>query len=110
MQNTPFDVIQGDTWSVDIEYTDEEGNPINISNYNIVAEVRDKPGGSILCAEINSTNGISLNNFLYHLRRLIFSIYYQEFYFLRSYHSQRKIILKCRHNLKGYYVPSQIPF
>lgn len=63
MQNTPFDIIQGDTWSFEIEYTDELGNPINISNYNIVAEVRDKPGGEILCATSNSTDGITLKNF-----------------------------------------------
>lgn len=63
MQNTPFNIIQGDTWSFEIDYEDVDGNPINISNYNIVAEVRDKPGGSILCSSISSGNGIELIDF-----------------------------------------------
>jgi|OM-RGC.v1.028954781 hypothetical protein len=63
MQSTNFDVIQGDTWSIDIEYEDAEGNPINISNYNILAEVKDKPGGNLLCASSQSENGIELINF-----------------------------------------------
>jgi len=63
MQNTPFNVIQGDTWSFEIDYEDVDGNPINISNYSIVAEVRDKPGGSILCSSISNEDGIELINF-----------------------------------------------
>jgi hypothetical protein len=50
MSSTNFKIIQGDTWSVDLYYTDSEDNPINISNYNLIAEVRDKPGGNMLCA------------------------------------------------------------
>jgi hypothetical protein len=63
MQNTNFEVIQGDTWSTTIYYVDVDGNPINISNYNVIAEVRDKPGGDLLCASIDMTNGIELVNF-----------------------------------------------
>lgn len=60
MQNTNFEVIQGDTWSFDVYYEDKDGNPINISNYNVIAEVKDKQGGSILCASASIGNGITL--------------------------------------------------
>ena len=63
MQNTPFDLIQGDTWSLTISYTDADDNPIDISNNHIVAEVRDKPGGSILCGKVESLSGIELVDF-----------------------------------------------
>lgn len=63
MQNTNFDLIQGDTWDIDIYYEDADGNPINISNLSVIAEVRDKPGGSLLCATSDMEDGISLINF-----------------------------------------------
>jgi hypothetical protein len=64
MQNTNLEkIIQGDTWSIDIYYEDVDGNPINISNYHVIAEVRDKPGGSILCATADMEDGISLIDF-----------------------------------------------
>lgn len=63
MQNTNFEIIQGDTWQFDIYYEDVDGTPINISNYNVIAEVRDKPGGSIFCAASDMSDGISLIDF-----------------------------------------------
>jgi hypothetical protein len=65
MPSTNFQVIQGDTWSIDIYYTDSADAPINISNYHVIAEVRDKPGGSLLCASssMESGDGISLIDF-----------------------------------------------
>lgn len=64
MQNTNFEkIIQGDTWSIDVYYEDADGNPINISNYTVVAEVKDKPGGSILCATSSTGDGIELIDF-----------------------------------------------
>jgi hypothetical protein len=63
MPSTNFEVIQGDTWSMDIYYTDSNDAPIDISNYNVLAEVKDKQGGSLLCATATSGNGIELINF-----------------------------------------------
>ena len=57
MAYTNFNIIQGDTWPLTITYTDAENNPIDISNYQIIAEVRDKPGGKIICATITSEAG-----------------------------------------------------
>ena len=63
MQNNNFDLIQGDTWDIDIYYVDSNDAPINISTYSIIAEVRDKPGGTILCASADMEDGISLIDF-----------------------------------------------
>ena len=63
MQSTNFEVIQGDNWSIDIYYVDAEDNPINISNYTVLAEVKDKPGGYLLCASSSTGDGIELIDF-----------------------------------------------
>ena len=55
-----FKVIQGDSWSLDIAYTDSEDNPINISNYTILAEVKDAPGGRLLCATATNGDGVEM--------------------------------------------------
>ena len=59
---TNFKVIQGDNWSLDISYTDSENNPINISTYTILAEVKDSAGGSLLCATATNGDGIEMIN------------------------------------------------
>lgn len=63
MQSTNFEVIQGDNWSIDIYYVDADDNPINISNYTVLAEVKDKPGGHLLCASSSTGDGIELIDF-----------------------------------------------
>lgn len=63
MKNENFELIQGDAWDISIYYEDVDGNPINISDYNVIAEVRDKPGGNILCATSDMSDGISLIDF-----------------------------------------------
>jgi hypothetical protein len=63
MPSTNFQIIQGDTWSVDIYYTDPQDTPINISNYTFIAEVKDKPGGNLLCASASLGDGIELIDF-----------------------------------------------
>jgi hypothetical protein len=57
MAYTNFNIIQGDTWTLTITYTDSENTPIDISNYQITAEVRDKPGGKIVCGTITTEAG-----------------------------------------------------
>lgn len=57
--STNFEVTQGSTWELDIAYESEDGSPINISNYTIVAEVRDKPGG-LVCATATNGDGIEM--------------------------------------------------
>lgn len=58
--STNFKVTQGIKWDLDFAYTTEDNQPINISNYTILAEVRDKPGGSLICATATNGDGITM--------------------------------------------------
>lgn len=44
-----FEHIQGDNFRLNIVYYDSSNNLVNLSGYSAVLEVRDQPGGSILC-------------------------------------------------------------
>lgn len=55
-----FNVVQGDTFKVNISYTDSSNLPINLSNYSAWLEIRDKPGGKILCATASVNDGITI--------------------------------------------------
>ncbi|CAB5218287.1 hypothetical protein UFOVP204_169 [uncultured Caudovirales phage] len=57
MAYTNFKIIQGDRWSLTLTYTDVNDVPINIEEYNLIAEVTDKPGGSIICATTTTQSG-----------------------------------------------------
>ena len=57
MAYTNFDIIQGDTWSLTVTYTDANNEPINLSDYQLTAEVRDKPGGQIICGTVTTASG-----------------------------------------------------
>ena len=59
--NLNFKITQGDTFDLEITYEDTAGDPINLTNYTFVLEVRDKPGGSILCATCTLGDGITVS-------------------------------------------------
>jgi hypothetical protein len=60
IQEINYDIIQNDTWSVDITVKDSTGSLINFTGYNFLMEVRDKEGGSILCATASLGSGITV--------------------------------------------------
>jgi hypothetical protein len=64
MANTNFEIVQGDQWQLTITYEDTNGNPIDISNYIILAEVASKPGSKETISSISSSNGqiVSVND------------------------------------------------
>lgn len=57
-----WEVIQGDTWSVEIDVTDSLNAPINWTGYTFYMEVRDKDGGSILCTTAALNDGITVQS------------------------------------------------
>ena len=59
--NLNFKITQGDTFDLEITYEDVNGAPINLTNYTFVMEIRDKPGGSILCATCSLGDGITVS-------------------------------------------------
>lgn len=61
MDEVNFNVVQGDTFTIRVEYQDESNTPIDITDYSAVMTVRDKPGGRIVCAEIDDSSGIVID-------------------------------------------------
>lgn len=60
--NLNFKITQGDTFDLEITYEDLNGVPINLTGYTFTLEVRDKPGGSILCASCTLGDGITVSS------------------------------------------------
>jgi len=61
-QDVNWKITQGDSFQLEMEYKDEDDNPIDISGYNILMEVKDKPGGRILSATCSIGDGITVLN------------------------------------------------
>jgi hypothetical protein len=61
MDEVNFNVVQGDSFTFRVEYRDELNNPIDITDFSATMTVRDKPGGKIICAEINQDSGIEID-------------------------------------------------
>jgi len=57
MSHTNFKIIQGDEWKLTITYTDVNDIPIDISHYNLIAEVTDKPGSKNVTATVTTQGG-----------------------------------------------------
>ena len=55
-------VTQGDSFQLQLEYQDENGDPINLGGYSIQMEVKDQPGGTITSAVCSIGNGITVPN------------------------------------------------
>jgi len=57
MAYTNFKIIQGDAWSLTLTYTDINDIPIDISEYELIAEVTDKPGSKNVVATTTTQSG-----------------------------------------------------
>lgn len=55
-----FDAIQGDAFILDVNYTDDQNNPIDLTGKTVRIEVRDKPGGKIVAAVGTIGDGIEV--------------------------------------------------
>ena len=60
IQETNWDIIQNDTWSVNITVQDSLGDYIDFTDYTFEMEVRDKDGGKVVCATASINDGISI--------------------------------------------------
>lgn len=61
MEEVNFNVVQGDTFSIQVTYTNPNGTPINLTNYSARMDIRNEPAGKILCASITQGTGITIN-------------------------------------------------
>ena len=59
-----YDVIQGDSFVLYFEVTDDQTppQPIDITGSQIKMEVKDKPGGKIVCASCTLGDGITITS------------------------------------------------
>lgn len=57
-----FSIMQGDSFSLQIQYQDSSGSAVNLNGYTANMEVRDKPGGRILCATASVGDGITITS------------------------------------------------
>lgn len=58
-KETNFDVVQGDTWDAYITLKNDSGL-IDLTGYTFFMEVKNKPGGNVVCATASLNNGISV--------------------------------------------------
>ena len=57
MEEVNFKVIQGDTFTIVVTYKNPNGSVIDITDFTARMDVRDKPGGKVLCASATENNG-----------------------------------------------------
>lgn len=63
MEEVNFKVVQGDTFEITVSYKNPDGTAINLVDYTARMDVRDVPGGKILCASsTEENNGITIND------------------------------------------------
>jgi len=55
-------IIQGDSFILQINYSDSTGSAINLTGASALFMVRDIPGGPIFCASAGVGDGITLNS------------------------------------------------
>lgn len=56
MEEVNFKVIQGDTFTIVVTYNNPDGSAVDITDFTAKMDVRDKPGGKVLCASANEEN------------------------------------------------------
>jgi hypothetical protein len=62
MEEVNFKIVQGDTFTIQATYKNPDGSVIDLTDYSAQMDVRDKPGGKILCASATElNNGISID-------------------------------------------------
>lgn len=57
-----FDVIQGDSYTLQVDYKDTSDNPIDLTGYGATCKVKDSFGGKITCATITAGSGIVIDD------------------------------------------------
>lgn len=57
-----YKVTQGDNFVLQLTYNNPNGTPYNLAGYTFSLEVRDKPGGKVICATCSLGDGITVSN------------------------------------------------
>lgn len=62
MKEVNYNVVQGDSFLLGLTYADPNGSPINLTGASAYMEVRDQPGGKIVCATASGVVSASSND------------------------------------------------
>lgn len=62
MDAVNFSIIQGDAFNLVVTYTDENNLPIDLTGFDVTFQVRDMPGGNIICTTATRDNGITIDD------------------------------------------------
>jgi len=62
VKESNFSIVQGDSFSLQILYKDSSGSAVNLTGYTASMEIRNKPGGKILCATASDGDGITITS------------------------------------------------
>lgn len=55
-------IIQGDSFVLNLTYTNANGSPVDLTGSSAIFMVRDKPGGQIFCASAGLGDGITITS------------------------------------------------
>jgi hypothetical protein len=61
METANFDIIQGDSFVLVVKYTDSNKQPIDLHGYTAEFQVKDQPGGKVVCATATTSSGIVID-------------------------------------------------
>ena len=56
MEEVNFKVVQGDTFKIKLTYKNPDDTVYDLTDYTARMDVRDKPGGKVLCASATEAN------------------------------------------------------
>ena len=56
-----FEIVQGDTFILTAIYKDPSNQPIDITGYSAIFQVKDKPDGKVICATVTSNDYIVID-------------------------------------------------
>lgn len=62
VKESNFSIVQGDSFALQVLYKDSNGSPINLTGYSATMEVRDRPGGKVICATASIGDGITITS------------------------------------------------
>ena len=62
MKEVNYNIVQGDSFLLSLTYKDPNGNAIDLTGASALFEVKDMPGGRILCATASGLASASVND------------------------------------------------
>lgn len=62
MKEVNYNIVQGDSFLLSLTYNNPSGSAINLTGASALMEIRDQPGGKIVCATASGVASASAND------------------------------------------------